>query len=147
MTGARMKLLISVFLFCFSFGCLANGFDIEQKCNNGLTVSAKLENSISTFSFWDNYSFSNDMPLLWGEVNITNSTSIDKKFSTKQLMLSIDNELSVRGYSNTIASVAIDIGFIIIKPQQSIEVKVYWPSEKSIGQRVDKLELNCAVAP
>jgi len=133
---------ILVFIL-YSYCTSADTKEIGITCNNGLNIQGKTENKVTTFSFFDNFSFNNDMPIVFGKLLITNNTSEELEFSTKMFKTKFNNGESVRSYKQTFYSETIDFSYIKIPSESSINLDVYWSPDLIIGDSVVSIISAC----
>ncbi len=116
---------------------------IKVNCTNGLKVVIELEEKVKTFSFFDNYSFSNDLPIVVGKVEISNQTQVEQNISTRGIKGSFNAKEFSRAYKMTIASERIDFDYIQVKPGVKLTLNVYWPVKLPVGTKITSRNFKC----
>jgi len=144
--GAGMKILIILSLLLSSFTGKAYDYISNVECSNNLELEIISKNKVSTFSFWDNFKFNNDLPLVFGSLVVDNPTKNHNIFTTKSIILNI-NGVTSRAYVKTNASVAIDHAGVTIEPGGFLSLSVYWPVSEPIDKVLNKMSIECVDAP
>lgn len=136
----RHFILVFYSYFCTAFVYAA---EIDVVCSNGLKIKGRTEDKVTTFSFFDNFSFNNDLPIVFGKISITNSTLGELEFSTKMLNTNFNGANSVRSYKQTFYSEAIDFSYIKIPSNTSISLDVYWSPNLALNDNVISVKSVC----
>lgn len=138
------RLAMSLFFLAFSARVFAVETNtIEADCRNGLKVKAVAKKTVRAFRFWENFSFSNNLPFIFSDIVIFNSTKLTLGISTRELFLASGKQHAVRGYKKTLSSDVIDFSHVYIKPSAKWSLKVYWPTTLKAGESVGQLMLEC----
>ena len=106
-------------------------------CTNGLLAQVTFKKSATIF-------ITSGLVHIKGTAVISNNTNKALSFSTSYLIASFGKQAPVRGYKETLASEAIDISTITIKPGEVIKVNMYWPFEGKSGEKVLGAKISCA---
>ncbi|MDH5473759.1 MAG: hypothetical protein OEY61_12975 [Gammaproteobacteria bacterium] len=106
-------------------------------CTNGLLAQVTFKKSASIF-------MSSGLVHIKGTAVLANNTNKALSFSTSYLIASFGKQAPVRGYKDTLASEAIDISSITLKPGEAIKVNMYWPFEGESGEEVLSAKVSCA---
>jgi len=126
------------------FSPLSNAHNLKVKCDNVLFILGKTSNVVTTFSFFDNFSFNNEMPIVLGSISATNNSDEEVKFGTKMLQVTFNSTELVRAYKNTIVPHAIDFASITLKPNSTEEVEVYWVPKLSVDTKISTVRIICS---
>ncbi len=92
-------------------------FELDAQSDH---LAAKATITEIEFAFQDKYT------KLSGIAKITNSSSVVQKYSNKWLWLSSGEEFKSRAYLDNITSNIVDVGTVEIKPNDTLDLNVYW---------------------
>ena len=141
------KLAVVASFMLLAANVLADDLDfLRVDCDNGLAVEASFEKTVRTFTFWENFSFTNESTFIFGLLTVSNPTTSSQNISTKNIRLESGGSALERGYKKTVASDIIDISHVPVEPQGSMEIEMYWPIPLAAGQDIGKLGLSCVIA-
>jgi hypothetical protein len=110
--------------------CPDTAIYVTQEIAPGMIVDAKIDTSVQRFRPGE--------VKVRGDIVVENSSDQTFLYSNSRLWLSVDQGGSRRTYLDSIASHAVDSGFVEILPGDNLRLSVYWVLPESIGRSLDE---------
>lgn len=121
----------------------AGALELMAKCSSGITVSASVNTKVRRYPWLARLGDPVERARITGKLRLTNDTSSVVQYSNREVLLAVGNEAGVQAYSEIFASDATDFGYIELAPNQSRQLRVYWPSKLRAGTNVGAITLSC----
>ncbi|HNP36026.1 MAG TPA: hypothetical protein PKK10_09255 [Woeseiaceae bacterium] len=119
-------------------GCPDSAIYVTKEIAPGMLIDAKIDTSARRFRA--------------GEVKVAGTILIENRldeairYSNERLWLNVNNELSRRTHVDSLASHAVDVGFVEIPPGENLYLSVYWVLPEEIGRSLDERSVDLELA-
>jgi hypothetical protein len=133
-----LRTITLIFVLPILAACPDSAIYVDKEIAPGMIVEAKINTSVKRFR-------PGEVKVL-GDVVIANSSDNTIRYSNSRLWLNVDDELSRQTYLDSIASHAVDAGFVEIQPGDRLRLAVYWVLPEAIGRSLDERQVTLELA-
>src|SRR5688500_15728395 len=148
-----MRMLnIATFALACSLGSTSlHALELIARCPSGITESASVDTRVRKYPLLARLGNPDKRTLVAGTLRLRNDTPFVAPYSNREVLRAAGNEAGAQAYVRSFASHAVDFGYIELAPNQSMKLKVYWPSKLKAGTNasgaIDCIRLRPAHVP
>jgi len=137
-----LRIMTAVMTSSLASSCVS-ALELIAKCPSGITVSANVNTRVKKYPLLARIGDPVERARIAGKLHIRNDTASVIQYSNREVLLAVGNDAGVQAYRESFASDVIDFGYIDLAPNQSRQLKVYWPSKLPAGTDAGAVAMSC----